>query len=82
MFGVLADKVVKQRHTLQIRCYCGCDLDGLVEDLSSAPWHVMDSLEGMDSRREYWKQMFGEIVESHISLKKARVRRKTLPWIT
>ena len=34
----------------------------------------------MDSRWEYWKKLFREIVDSYILLKKARVR--TLPWIT
>ena len=83
IFGVLANEVVKKRHTLRmVRCFRGCDLDRLVENLNTAPWHVMDTLEDMDSRWEYWKQLFGEIVDSHIVLKKARVRRKSLPWIT
>ena len=34
----------------------------------------------MDSRWEYWKKLFREIVDSHILLKTARVR--TLPWLT
>ena len=70
IFDVLADEVVKKRDTLQmVRCFRGCDLYRLMEDLSMA----------MDSQWEYWKQLFGEIVDSHIVLKKARVRRKSLP---
>ena len=65
-----------------IRCFRGCDLQRFVEDLSLAPWHVIESLEDMDSRWEYWKKLFREIVDSHILHKKARVRKKTLPWIT
>ena len=65
-----------------IRCFRGCDLEGFVEDLTSAPWHVMECLKDMDSQWEYWKKLFRQIVDSHILLKKARVRRKTLPWIT
>ena len=42
----------------------------------------MESLEDMDSRWEYWKKLLREIVDSHILLKKARVRKKTLPWTT
>lgn len=32
----------------------------------------------------YWKKLFGDIVDLHIplKLKRARVRMKTLPWIT
>ena len=44
-------------------------MDRLVLDLDSAPWQLMDSMEGIDGRWEYWKQLFGEIVESHIPLK-------------
>ena len=53
-----------------IRCFRGCDLERFVEDLSSAPWHVMESLENMDCRWEYWKKLFREIVDSHVLLKK------------
>ena len=83
IFGVLSDQVVSQRQSLRmIRCLCSCDWDKLLEDLGTAPWHVMDTLEDMDGRWEYWKQLFDEIVNLHIPTKKARVRRKTLPWIT
>ena len=48
--GVLVDKMVRKRHTLRmIRCFRGCDLERFVEDLSSAPWQVMESLEDMDN---------------------------------
>ena len=36
----------------------------------------------MDGWWKYWKKLFGEIVDAHIPLKRARVRRKALPWIT
>lgn len=33
-------------------------------------------------RWDYWKQLFWEVVDSHIPLKRARVRNNSLPWIT
>ena len=54
IFGVLVDEVVERRHTLRmIKCFRGCDLEGFVEDLSSAPWNVMESLKDMDSQWEH-----------------------------
>ena len=51
-------------------------------DLQSDPWQVKDSLEDVDSQWDYWKKMFNDIVGLHVPSKKARVRKKTLPWIT
>ena len=41
----------------------------------------MDSFEDVDDRWEYWKSMFRKIVDTHIPMKKARVRAQSLPWI-
>lgn len=64
-----------------MRCLGRCDVDSLVDDLDSAPWNVMDSVEDVDSQCNYWKKLFEEIAESHAPTKKARVKRKSLPWI-
>ena len=53
-----------------------------MEDLDSAPWQVMETMEDMDDRFEYWKQLFDKIVASHVPTKRARVKKKTRPWIT
>ena len=83
IYGELADRVEHRGVTTRmVRCFKNCVWEELLQDLGSAPWHVMDSFDDMDGRWEYWKKLFGEIVDSHIPLKRARVRRKTLPWIT
>ena len=83
IYGQLSGKVERKKHAIQtVRCLGRCDVDNLVEDLDSAPWNVMDSLEDVDSRWAYWKKLFEEIVESHAPTKKARVKRKSLPWIS
>ena len=77
IYGQLSCKVEKQQHAIWTVRYLGrCDVDSLVEHLDSAPWKVMDSLEDMDSQWAYWKELFGEIVNSHVPTKKARVKRK------
>ena len=65
-----------------IRCFHRCDQEALIGDLKSAPWQAMDSMNDIGNRCEYWKQLLWEIVDSHIPLKRARVRSKSLPWIT
>lgn len=81
--GRLDEKAEMKRQIMQmVRCIRECSVEKLVADLSSAPWQVMDSLDDMDSKWHYWKKLFSEIVDTHIPLKKARVRRKSLPWIT
>lgn len=83
IYGVLLDRVENYRPTFRaIRCFRNCDWERLLEDLDSAPWQVMETMEDMDDRWEYWKQLFGEIVATHVPTKRARVRKKTLPWIT
>ena len=83
IFGLLTSKVERKRHTFRtVRCLGKCDVDELVADLGSAPWQVMDSLDGVDNQWDYWKKLFRRIVDSHAPTKKARVRRKGLPWIS
>ena len=41
----------------------------------------MESFDDIDSRWDYWKSLFVQIVDSHIPTMKARLRAKTLPWI-
>ena len=82
IYGVLDVRVERQRQTLRmIRCLRRCDQDALIEELRSAPWQVMDSMMDISDRWEFWKQLFWEIIDSHIPLKRARVRSKSLPWI-
>ena len=83
IFGVLDIKVVRKRGLMRmIRCFRKCDQEALIGDFKSAPWQVMESMTDIGDRWEYWKQLFWEIVDSHIPLKRARVRNKCLPWIT
>ena len=51
IYGELADRVERRGVTTRmIRCFRNCAWEELLQDLGSAPWHVMDSFEDMDSR--------------------------------
>ena len=67
IYGVMSDQVGYQRPTFRtIRCFRNCDWERLLEDLDSAPWQVMETMEDMDDRWEYWKRLFDKIVASHV----------------
>ena len=80
IYGMLDIQVEKQSQICRmIRCFRHCDWDRLLEDMCSTPWCVMDSLGDSDDQWVYWKQLFDDIVGSHIPTKRMRVRKKSLP---
>ena len=83
IYGVVTGCGKRGVNTMRlVHCFSKCNLERLVAELDVAPWQVMDALDDMDSKWDYWKMLFWKIVDSHVHLKKARVRVKTLPWIT
>ena len=42
---------------------------------------MAECFEDVDSKWEYWKDLFWRIVGSYAPTKKARVKRKSSPWI-
>ena len=83
IYGILNGKVEEVKQCLrEVRVLGNCDVEKLVADLKVAPWSVMETLDDMDSQWEFWKKLFTEVLDSHVPLKRCRVRRKTLPWIS
>ena len=67
----------KRRENLRMmRSFHRCNVDQLLSDLDSAPWHVMDSFSDIDSKWDFWKMLFWQIVDSHAPPKVVRVRWK------
>ena len=62
-----------------VRCLGKCDIEKLVSDLDAAPWSLMDALEDIDCRWDYWKKLFNKIVDLHVPMKKAKMCMKSLP---
>ena len=83
IYGVLTEVVERQKPCLRhVRCFRNIEVDTVVEHLKLAPWQVMDSLEDVNCQWEFWKKLFKSVIDSLIPLKKARVKRRTLPWIS
>ena len=82
IFGLLNVSIEKQIPCMrEIRVFGRCDVEALTGELTSAPWSVMDVLDDVDSQWDFWKKQFFEVVDSHIPVKKVRVKRNSLPWI-
>jgi hypothetical protein len=69
-------KVVTFRSTKSL------DVEKFNEDLSSAPWHVMETFDAMDDKYHYWETLFNTIVEKHMPTKKMRFRKADVPYMT
>ncbi len=66
IYGILNEYVVRQTQCWRtVRAMGKCDVDKLVEDLISAPWTVMETLEDVDSQWEFWKKQFTQVIDSH-----------------
>ena len=52
------------------------------DDLSTAPWHVMDIFEDPDDKLESFNLLFTEILDQHAPLKTIKVKKKPSPWIS
>ena len=50
-------------------------------DLESAPWWVCSTFEDLDDITWAWNCMYNVIASSHIPLRKAKVRKNSLPWM-
>ena len=50
-------------------------------DLESAPWWVCSTFEDLDNITWAWNCMYDEIANNHITLRKAKVRKHSLPWM-
>ena len=58
-----------------------CDPSDIIQDLSRAPWQVLETFDDLDDVVEAWNVLFLEILDQHAPARKVRVRAKSLPWI-
>ena len=50
-------------------------------DLESAPWWVCSIFEDLDDITWAWDYIYSEIANNHITLREAKVRKNSLPWM-
>ena len=52
------------------------------EDLSSAPWSVMDAFDDIDDKVYFFKSLFLNTLNRHVPLKTIRIKKHCAPWIS
>ena len=83
IFGEMDVEIARSEQFFrEVRCFEKCDPVKLTKDLHSAPWQVMDTMEDIDAKWDYWKALFSSIVDSHVPWRRVRVRKESLPWIS
>eukprot|EP00112_Aurelia_sp_Birch-Aquarium-sp1_P018583 Seg4452.4 transcript_id=Seg4452.4/GoldUCD/mRNA.D3Y31 product="hypothetical protein" protein_id=Seg4452.4/GoldUCD/D3Y31 len=56
-------------------------LNSLKEDMSTAPWHIMEIFDDVDDCQYAWHLMYKDIMQQHVKTRRAKIRSKSLPWI-
>ena len=83
IYGLMKDKVFQHdRKILTFRSTKNMDTNKFNEDLSVAPWDVMETFDTLDDKYKYWESMFNSIVEKHMPIKRMRFRKKDVPYMT
>ena len=65
-----------------VRSMKNCCIEVLMSDLRDGPWSVIDTFDSMDDKWGCWKSLLLSVLDRHAPLRKIRVRRSSLPWIT
>ena len=55
--------------------------DTFIEDLKKVPWSLINSLADVEDSWDSFKQLFGEVADSHAPRIRVRVRGQNVPWL-
>eukprot|EP00112_Aurelia_sp_Birch-Aquarium-sp1_P010550 Seg2249.2 transcript_id=Seg2249.2/GoldUCD/mRNA.D3Y31 product=Fibropellin-1 protein_id=Seg2249.2/GoldUCD/D3Y31 len=64
------------------RNYKNMDINGFREALETTPWWVSSVFEETDDVLNAWELLYNNVVDEYIKVRKAKVRKDSLPWIT
>ena len=56
--------------------------DTFIEDLNKVPWSLINSFAAVEDSWDSFKQLFGEVADSHAPRIRVRVRGQKVPWLT
>ena len=82
IYGSRSEDVALNQHSFRMgRSYAKCDRTKFHSDLETAQWSTLDSIDDINTRWHGWKKLFLKIMDSHVPVKKMRVRKSTMPWV-
>ena len=53
----------------------------LKEDMSGAPWHILEIFDDVDDCQYAWHLLYKDIMQQHVKTRRVKIRSKSLPWI-
>ena len=83
VYGIMKERVAQhERKVITFRSTKTLDVEKFNEDLSCAPWNVMDTFDTLDEKYDYWESLFNTIIEKHMPTKRMRFRKFDVPYMT
>ena len=84
VYGIMKERVSQhERKVVTFRSTRTLDVEKLNEDLSCAPWNVMDSFDTLDEKYLFWESLLNTIErEKHMPTKRMRFRKVNVPYMT
>ena len=82
VYCILKSGVIKAPpQTIEYCSYKNFNMNTFLADLNSVPWHVIENEEDIDDAVFIWNQLFSEIADLHVPVKRPRVQGVLLPWL-
>ena len=83
VYWIMKERVSQhERKVVTFRSTRTLDVEKLNEDLSCAPWNVMDTFDTLDEKYLFWESLLNTIVEKHMPTKRMRFRKVDVPYMT
>ena len=83
VYGIMKERVFQhERKVVTFRSTRTLDVEKLNEDLSCAPWNVMNTFDTLDEKYFFWESLLNTIVEKHMPTKRMRFRKVDVPYMT
>ena len=83
IFAVRKQHRLKPPHprVIDTRNFKHFNRDTFIEDLNKVPWSLLNSFADVAGSWDSFKQLFGEVADSHAPRIRVRVRGQKVPWL-
>ena len=66
---------------IYVRNYKNIDTVKLDQDLETCPWHIISIFDDVDDSLWCWEYLFKNVLSSHVTTRKVKVRNNNQPWM-
>ena len=83
IFAVRKQHRLKPPHprVIDTRNFKHFNRDTFIEDINKVPWSLLNSFADVEDSWDSFKQLFGEVTDSHAPRIRVRVRGQKVPWL-